>query len=244
MQNNGASMRMNPDGRSYAYTATFGPPVHSFPVVTGAPYSAEEIGSKTRTLADGTRVTVAMPSAFLYRDSAGRTRAERPVLAMAADRKLSAQIPVVAEIHDPVAGCQYFLDAANRVAHRYMVLRANAAAGGGIKQPQAPALTTEPLGTQSIDGILAEGRRTTITHPAGLTGNDQPIVTVMETWNSLDLKVAVLAKTSDPRSGESTRALINIDRADPDPSLFLVPPDYAIVDETGALVITLPGPRF
>ena len=36
----------------------------------------------------------------------------------------------------------------------------------------------------------------------------------------------------DPRSGETTTKLENVSRTQPDPALFLPPPDYKIVDES------------
>jgi hypothetical protein len=39
----------------------------------------------------------------------------------------------------------------------------------------------ESLGTQTIDGIEAEGWRTTITIPAGAMGSDKPLTHVCET---------------------------------------------------------------
>jgi TonB family protein len=38
----------------------------------------------------------------------------------------------------------------------------------------------------------------------------------------------VLIKSVDPRSGESTQQLTNINRSEPDASLFEAPPDYAV----------------
>lgn len=66
-----------------------------------------------------------------------------------------------------------------------------------------------------------------------MMGNDRPLVRASEFWYSPELKIEVLLKYSDPRSGESTVRLRNIDRSEPDPALFRVPPDYQIVDETG-----------
>jgi hypothetical protein len=37
-----------------------------------------------------------------------------------------------------------------------------------------------------------------------------------------------MSKTSDPRFGDSTYQLNSIARAEPDPSLFAVPSDYAV----------------
>jgi hypothetical protein len=87
---------------------------------------------------------------------------------------------------------------------------------------------SESLGTQTIEGVRAEGSRTTFTIPAGKIGNERPIVTVSERWYSPELQVVVMSKTSDPRVGETTYRLANITRAEPDPSLFQVPPDYTI----------------
>ena len=87
---------------------------------------------------------------------------------------------------------------------------------------------TEALGTQNIEGVSAEGSRTTLTIPAGEIGNELPINVVTETWFSPELKVLVLRKHSDPRQGEMIYRLTNINRAEPDRSLFEVPADYTI----------------
>lgn len=97
-------------------------------------------------------------------------------------------------------------------------------------QSQEPQISHESLGTQTIEGILADGTRTTMVYPVGSVGNDRPITIVEETWTSPELKVTVLEKNSDPRNGESTTRLTNISRAEPDAALFQVPPDYQIVD--------------
>jgi hypothetical protein len=67
-------------------------------------------------------------------------------------------------------------------------------------------------------------------------GNDRPLVRVTESWISPDLKLPVLWKNSDPRMGESTMRLQNINRSEPDPALFGVPAGYQIVDENGERV--------
>ncbi len=93
-------------------------------------------------------------------------------------------------------------------------------AGGGV--------VTEDLGQQTVEGLSANGTRSTTTIPAGAIGNLQPIKVVAEQWVSPDLQVLVLTKHSDPRSGETTYRLQNIVRAEPDRSLFTVPPDYTL----------------
>lgn len=100
-----------------------------------------------------------------------------------------------------------------------------------------PQFTTEDLGTQVIEGVLVEGHRQITTFPVGFQGNDRPIVTTSDSWMSPDLKIMVLTKSNDPRSGETTVKLTNLNRGEPDPALFQPPPDYTIAEETGAFTI-------
>jgi len=93
-----------------------------------------------------------------------------------------------------------------------------------------PQSTTEKLGTQIIEGVVTEGERQTQTIPEGEQGNDRPILITTETWTSPELKMVVLRKSSDPRSGDTIMKLTNISRTEPDASLFQPPPDYTIVD--------------
>jgi hypothetical protein len=91
-------------------------------------------------------------------------------------------------------------------------------------------VTNEDLGSQTMEGVVANGKRTTRTIPAGQIGNDRPITIVTEVWTSPDLKTVVYSKRSDPRTGEQTFQLTNIVRVEPDASLFTVPSDFKIVD--------------
>lgn len=244
-------MMRNPDGQSFNGTVTFGAPMFLPLTITGSPFSAEEMGSQTQVLPDGNKITRAVPSTFLFRDSAGRTRTERPAMMMAPNSKLAIKLPLIPEICDPVTGYQYFLDTANRIAHRYALppsnnnqfridgpLGANLIRSNGDPQTLSPAFVNEPLGSQMIEGIPAQGRRTTAIFPAGMMDNDQPMATNSEYWTSVELKVTLLSKQYDPRGGESIRALINISRNEPDSSLFQVPSDYKVVEETGVFTIT------
>lgn len=86
----------------------------------------------------------------------------------------------------------------------------------------------ESLGMQTIEGVEAEGTRYTTTIPAGEIGNEQPIEMVFESWYSPELQTVVMSKHSDPRSGENTYRLTNINRSEPPHSLFEVPADYTI----------------
>ena len=91
-------------------------------------------------------------------------------------------------------------------------------------------VATEDLGSQTMEGIVVNGTRTTRTIPAGEIGNDKTISIVTEVWMSPDLKTVISSKRNDPRMGEQTFQLTNIVRAEPDPSLFTVPSDFKIID--------------
>jgi hypothetical protein len=92
----------------------------------------------------------------------------------------------------------------------------------------AAKVSTDQLGTRMIEGVAADGVRTTMTIPAGAVGNVNPIDVVTERWTSKELQMDVLISRRDPRAGETTYRLTNIVRAEPPADLFVVPHDYTI----------------
>jgi len=110
--------------------------------------------------------------------------------------------------------------------------------GPGMPLPPPPALAlmtddrgqvkSENLGSQTMEGVVVNGTRTTRTIPAGEIGNEKPIEIVTEVWTSPDLKTIVYSKRTDPRMGEETFQLTNIERSEPDASLFTVPQDFKV----------------
>lgn len=240
-------------------------PVESFKVVgtkmgyemkavKGAPYSATAETETIQTLADGNRIRN-KSATVVYRDSEGRTRRE------SAGKKKG--VPAEIFINDPTSRTSYHLDTLHRVAmksqfnaaemamakkklveaemkHREMKHKAQE--GGHTVRAEEerivrerPELRTESLGQQVIEGVQCEGTRSTHTIPAGAAGNDLPIITVREQWYSPELQVFVLTKQNDPRSGETIYRLTNINRGEPDRTLFEVPADYTIKDQPVAI---------
>lgn len=104
------------------------------------------------------------------------------------------------------------------------------APSGETLKPVAPPVT-ESLGKQTIEGVVAEGTRTTMTIAAGSIGNERDLQIVSERWYSPELQTVVMTKRSDPRLGESTYRLTNLRRGEPSPSLFQVPADYTIAPD-------------
>ena len=97
--------------------------------------------------------------------------------------------------------------------------------GGAVAVPKG-----EQLGSKVIEGVSADGTRTTITIAAGQIGNDKPIEIVDEMWRSPELQVIVESTHSDPRTGTTVYSLKKVSRAAPSPSLFQVPADYTVKD--------------
>jgi hypothetical protein len=99
---------------------------------------------------------------------------------------------------------------------------------GGPEGKEMPKPVIESLGKQTVEGVEAEGTRTTFTIPAGEIGNERPIQIVNERWYSPDLQTVVMTRRTDPLAGETTYRLTNINRSEPDHSLFEVPADYKV----------------
>jgi len=90
----------------------------------------------------------------------------------------------------------------------------------------------EPLGTELVGGLMAEGRRVTTIFPE--TAHNVAQESVVEDWYSQELQMMVLKQMHTTALGDSTTRLENIDRSEPDPLLFRPPPDYMIVEPSPA----------
>ncbi len=75
---------------------------------------------------------------------------------------------------------------------------------GTVIPPADDMHQTEPMGTRTVEGVLVEGTRLTMTIPAGSIGNELPIEIVSTRWCSPQLKVLVEREHSDPRFGTTS----------------------------------------
>jgi len=227
-------------------------------LVKGQPYSAEMVVEHSQTLLNGTHIDQRREMSLMYRHSEGRTRTERLMFTGLAGPNGATEPVRLVHIYDPVAGYSYTLDPEKHIAHRITVpvpselpkgvrvegmlmpvtgSRPAAGKSGASGPPQTRKMKHESLGTDVIDGLTAEGRRTSITTPVGVEGNDRPLTRVCDHWTSEELKITILSKCSDPRTGSSVMRIQNLDRAEPDPLLFQVPPDYTVDEEAGPSMI-------
>jgi hypothetical protein len=213
---------------------------HGLQVVKGAPYSATVTSETTHTLSDGTVIHRTSQGA-LYRDSQGRSRRET-TLSGFGPFATSGKTHTMISIFDPVAGAHYMLNAEQKTAKKLQL----GGQGDGAAAPDAAQafqqkmqarlqkeqasglVKTESLGTQTINGVNAEGTRITKTIPAGQIGNDRAIQVVSERWYSSDLQIVVKSQRSDPQFGTTAYTVTNIQRSEPAASLFTVPADYTV----------------
>lgn len=219
-------------------------------VVKGAPYSAEAVTEMTQTLADGNRI-VRTTRGSVARDGEGRTRREQTMAALGPF--MAEKAPRAAFINDPVAGVHYVLQMDQKVARKmptaffkgeahsasgHHVMRfqkrvvVNGAEVQSVDEERVEAAGDEPkgesLGEKTIEGVTAEGTRSVVTIEAGKIGNERPLEIVSERWYSPQLQAVVLSRHSDPRFGETVYRLTNIERDEPDASLFTVPADFTV----------------
>jgi hypothetical protein len=222
--------------------------------VKNAPFTADAVTEFTQVLGDGNRIERTFTSS-IARDSSGRTRREQEVAMLGALATLQNQQPKLIVISDPATGSEYTLDERRKTARRSSALqlkglnvidlnwkeplaftlptgKAFAVESGKtawfVEQPAN--VVTQSLGTRQIEGLAAEGTRTTTTIAAGEIGNIQPIDIVTERWFSKDLQMEVLISRTDPRAGNTVYRLTHIVRAEPPADLFEVPRDYTLIN--------------
>jgi hypothetical protein len=212
-----------------------------------------------QTLADGNHIVHTNASHY-YRDSSGRTRTE---LALSAVGPFTLEeSSTVVMITDPVAKQRFVLHPELKRAELLPLGPLALAAGaGGAKHGTEPgggsgavstsmparcmpgagsaAATTVSLGQKTLGGLQATGTKTEYTIPAGQIGNEQPITVTSEKWVSEELGVTVSSTLHDPMIGDTQFHLSQIERTEPDPSLFAVPADYTLNDVTAGKPVIL-----
>jgi hypothetical protein len=227
--------------------------------VPGAPYSATITNESVQTLADGNRI-VQSSTGTTARDSQGRTRQDAPLPPIGNLSAANAPhlVFIMDPVSQTSYTLNLTDKTAQKISMPPSATASSAGPGGpkvffmqsisgvstGNPPPHLPDIamqkslsveddaqaTTEDLGSQTMEGVLVNGVRTTRTIPAGQIGNEKPISIVTEVWTSPDLKAVVYSKRSDPRIGEQTFKLTNLVRAEPDASLFTVPADFKLTD--------------
>lgn len=213
-----------PDGNSFQRLVSI-----SVPAVSGAPFTLTLSTEWVRTLSDGSTIT-RVNHRLIARDSAGRVFQERRWLSPPSEPDGDHVTNV--EWTDPVKGEQYNCLMATLVCQltHYSPLPGEVPAVAGPTRDGKAFVAVESLGTQMIAGMETQGTRETTTINAGAIGNDKPIVITKEFWFSPQLKLNLMVKREDPRSGSQTFTATNLVTGDPQPMLFEIPKGFQLVD--------------
>jgi len=193
--------------------------------VPNLPYTAQVVGRGFETLVDGSRVRYEDRLVWM-RDSQGRTRIEN-CASHNLNRGDDRCQPDVVNLYIPLRR-QFIQLFPGRKTASVMTWSEGPVPTHGQNVGKT---TMERLGGRVINGIYAEGTRITTVIPSD-TGRGVDIVYVSEDWVSPHLKLIVLHKgtstNTNPSNNETTTEIRELDRSEPDASLFEIPADYKI----------------
>ncbi len=166
----------------------------------------------------------------IARDSRGRIHNEARALAPASETVMPPVLRV--HLYDPQTRISTMIDPQRKLfwtetlSHPPSTVPPSPRYGSAIQQglPQNDFTREEDLGVHELGGLLAHGFRETQTIPAG-DGAAEAVVTD-EYWYSDELRINLMVRHTDPRTGTVTLTVGKVMRAEPDPSAFEIPDGY------------------
>jgi hypothetical protein len=199
--------------------------------VPNAPFSAVAELERTVIRPDGSSFSL-KSIRQIGRDSRGRIHNELRAGVPASGTDVSPLIRVhlfdpqtrVSTWYDPRMRVFWSLTGSHPPATVPPAPRFGSAANQGL--PQNDFTKQEDLGIREMEGVSVHGIRETQTIPAESTGTGKEVVITDEYWYSEDLRINLLIKHTDPRSGTATLTVTQISRTEPDSTFFEVPEGY------------------
>jgi hypothetical protein len=226
-------------------------------LLSGNPFQAEI--KHTSLLHTSVLVRSILPSPVtVARDTEGRLRLDRNIGKFKVQDSSGGETEEERHsitICDPVKGESLFLDTMNKTATIQKLVRlAPRQASDGSHLPtfcarelrlaaNFPGSQTEDLGHRTIEGFDAEGVLRKRQMPSGFTSSttSQPkeSTSETETWCSDELGAVLLRNMGTVEKGMTASiAMINIQRGEPDATLFQIPTGYRMVER-----VNVPGAR-
>jgi hypothetical protein len=218
-------------------------------IVTGNPFHAEVVFTRSGRFPEQNSIFAQHGPQLVARDSQGRVRIDRASGEFKHDN--GSEEGTEAEQHlimicDPVAQTLTQIDTLNATAK---ILHARPSAlslppevhvsrpirtfcSSRMPVPHDGRIRVEDLGYRNIEGVEAHGERIFMPPFAGpASGGPTQGENTMDRWCSVELAAVVLTVSGNSKRGvQSSSAMQNIERSEPDPSLFQIPPDYAITE--------------
>jgi hypothetical protein len=198
--------------------------------IPGSPFSGVVNVERSVVLPDGSIVNL-RSMREIGRDSQGRIHNElRSSVAVS-----SQQEPELIRIHlyDPQTRLSTMLSPKERTFWTKIVNHPPStvppalldASPTGSTLPGNEFTKQEDLGVHDMEGLPAHGVREIQTVPAANSGGKEILITD-EYWYSDDLRINLMIRHSDPRTGTVTLTVTQIARREPDPGLFEIPESY------------------
>jgi len=166
----------------------------------------------------------------IARDSHGRIYNETRTLIPVSSKETPQLRRIL--LYDPQTRVSTMLDAKQQTFWTMTLRRPPAtvpptlleATPAGPTLPPSEFAKKEDLGIQEVGGIPAHGIREMQTIPA--EGNGKQIVVTDEYWYSDDLRINLMIKHNDPRTGSATLTVAGVERTEPDAAMFEIPSNY------------------
>lgn len=198
--------------------------------IPGAPFSGVINVERTTVEPDGSVMTF-RTTREIGRDSQGRIHNEmRSLLPVSSDDTPKL---IRIRLYDPQTRESAVLDPQTKLFWVRTVNRPPAtvppaliASPSGSTLPQNDFAKQEDLGVHEVNGVLAHGVRQVQTIPG--ENGAKGVVVADETWYSEDLRINLIVKHNDPRSGSVTMTVDQVSRTEPDPAFFQIPNGYKV----------------
>jgi hypothetical protein len=200
--------------------------------IPNAPFSGVVNVQRSIVQRDGSIATL-NTARHVARDTRGRIYSEATTLLPAS----SIEAPEVISVHlyDPETRVSTMLFPRQRTFSTSTVDRPPAtsppgfldASPAGANLPQNNFTKVEDLSFAQVEGLPSHGIREVQTIPAD--NNGKQILISDEYWYSDDLRINLVLRHSDPRTGTVTLTVTQIKRAEPEPTLFEIPNNYTRV---------------
>jgi hypothetical protein len=203
--------------------------------VPNTPFSAVVNIERSRPQPDGTVFTL-KTIRNIGRDRRGRIHNESRALVPAS----SSATPPLVRIHlyDPNTRVSTYLNPEKRIFWTETVhhppssepptVRYASPTGDGLSQNELSK--EEDLGVRDMEGVQVHGVRETQTIAAEDNSSGKEVVVTDEFWYSADLRINLMVKHTDPRTGTATMTVSQITRTDPDPAFFEIPEGYKLTE--------------
>jgi hypothetical protein len=218
--------------RDYPGVRTQVPGIFLTPVAN-SPFSASVDILTHEKLPDGSE-RIRTSTDHIARSASGRIYNERRALVPIAFKDQPALLGAL--IYDPGTHLSVTLEPQRHLAKQVILAHPNPVIPGyaplKINPHPGPNRTEEEIGSQTFQGFTLQGIRKTLTIAAANSDTGQPLVVTDEYWFSPELSIYMIIRHNDPRTGEQLVTVSHVERTEPNPAIFAIPPTFKVVDET------------